>query len=440
MKLSHFHIVCWMLIVGSTLFAQDPQRKLFERLASGKQVKPEEVVSFKSDYSYARAIQELSLLAKKYAGKIIVDTSPVYKDEAKTIGVGIQGMHWKDALDAIARQNENLCEENPEYFLVFSIKEGKKDVGPAGQVQPQTQVQVAGAQGAVPAGGTTQAGPVVIDSAKIYASTKEITISAVMLEINQSKLRESGLSFSIFRGSNVNLGFEFTGASNVGKKVVSATINPTGKGMSVDVNAAISFFENEGYGEVISRPVVRVRSGGGGKTQVGQSFSVITKDFSGNPVQSFYEAGTILSVSPKIWRYNDVDFIDLAYTITKSTPSITAVSSIIDKQEAVGKLLMMDGERTYVSGLISSNQLTTREGIPLLKDLPWWVFGLRYIFGYDQASTQKKELIVFLEAKIEPTVEERAANQTMENDKSLKERINKAREEVDKRKKQIFKD
>jgi general secretion pathway protein D len=436
MKLSHLHIVCWLLIIGSTLYAQDPQEKLIKRLAGGQQVKPDEMVSFKSDYSYARAIQELSLLSKKFAGKIIVDTSPTKKDETKTIGANIEGMHWKDALEVIIRQNENWYEETPEYFLVFSAKEGKKDVGPTGQVQ----TQAAGAQGAVPAGSTTQAPPVVVDSAKIYASTKEITISAVMLEINQTKLRESGLSFSIFRGSNVNLGFEFTGASSVSKKVVSASISPTGKGMSVDVNAAISFFETEGYGEVISRPVVRVRSGGAGMTQVGQDFSVITKDFSGNPIQTFYHAGTMLNVSPRIWRYNDIDFIDLNYTITKSVPNITSVSTLIDKQEVSGKLLMMDGEKAYVTGLITSNQLTTREGIPFLKDLPWWVFGLRYVFGYDQASTTKKELIVFLEAKIEPTVEERAANQLIGNDKILQERINKNREEVEKRKKQIFKD
>ena len=429
MKLSHLQIVCWLLVAGSTLYAQDPQKKLFERLARGQQVRPDEVVSFKNDYPYVKAIQELNVLSKKFKGKMIVDTSPLFRDETKAIGIGIQGMHWKDALDAIARQNENFCEENAEYYLIFSAKEGRRDLGPAGQ----SQQQITGDQGAAQGGW-------MVDSAKIYAATREITISAVMLEINQSKLRESGVSFSIFRGSNVNLGVEFTGAASVSKKVLSATLNPTSKGLSVDVNAAIAFFENEGYGEVISRPVVRVRSGGIGSTQVGQDFSVRTRDFQGNPIETFYHAGTMLNVSPKIWRYKDIDFIDLTYTITKSVPNITSVATLIDKSEVTGKLLMLDGEKTYVTGLITSNQITSREGIPLLKDLPWWFFGLRYIFGYDQASTTKKELIVFLEAKIEQTIEERSANQTVGNDKTLQERIDKTREEVEKRKKQIFKD
>ncbi len=33
---------------------------------------------------------------------------------------------------------------------------------------------------------------------------------------------------------------------------------------------------------------------------------------------------------------------------------------------------------------------TERVGIPFLKDLPWWVFGIRYLTGSDKAVTTKK--------------------------------------------------
>ncbi len=45
--------------------------------------------------------------------------------------------------------------------------------------------------------------------------------------------------------------------------------------------------------------------------------------------------------------------------------------------------------------------------MPILKDLPWWFFGLRYLFGYDSKQVVKRELLVMLKADILPSVEER---------------------------------
>jgi type IV pilus assembly protein PilQ len=45
--------------------------------------------------------------------------------------------------------------------------------------------------------------------------------------------------------------------------------------------------------------------------------------------------------------------------------------------------------------------------VPFLKDLPWWVFGLRYIFGYDQVTTTTQEVIMLIKVNILPTLKER---------------------------------
>jgi len=42
-----------------------------------------------------------------------------------------------------------------------------------------------------------------------------------------------------------------------------------------------------------------------------------------------------------------------------------------------------------------------------LKDLPWWIFGLRYLFGYDSKQVIKRELVVLIKAEILPSLEER---------------------------------
>ncbi|HFE65604.1 MAG TPA: hypothetical protein ENK14_14485, partial [Caldithrix sp.] len=48
-----------------------------------------------------------------------------------------------------------------------------------------------------------------------------------------------------------------------------------------------------------------------------------------------------------------------------------------------------------------------REGVPLLKDLPWWFFGLRYVFGYETKNQIKNELLILIKAELLPTLRER---------------------------------
>ncbi|MCK4690150.1 MAG: hypothetical protein KAT41_07640, partial [Candidatus Marinimicrobia bacterium] len=45
--------------------------------------------------------------------------------------------------------------------------------------------------------------------------------------------------------------------------------------------------------------------------------------------------------------------------------------------------------------------------IPGLKDLPWWVFGIRYLTGYNSKDNMRKELVIFVKASIVPTLAER---------------------------------
>ncbi len=428
MKALYMYLACCLLALGPTLVAQQSQQQLFNRLARGKeQVKPEEMVSFKSDYPYSRAILALSDMAKKFTGKIIVDTSPMKNEETKAIGTNIEAMYWKDALEIILRTNDNWYEEAPQYFLIYGAKEGKKDAGISANLTAQPQ-----GLGAVQGQATQAIQQPPVDSGKVYAEMREVTVSAILLEVNQTKLREHGISFSIFRGNDVNLGFQFSGAENVTSKLFTGQVAPTNGKLAVDVSAAIAFFENTGYGDVVSRPVIRVRTGGTGSVQIGSSISVLTKDFSGNTTQQFVDAGTILQVSPKVYSYNGTEFISLYYHVDKSTPTVSASGTSIDHNRVDGSLLMLDGERTYVSGLITVTTNVVRNGVPLLKDLPWWVFGLRYIFGYEQLTDNKSELIIIVEAKLEPPVSERAATNTIGTQKSANDKARQLREDTEK--------
>jgi len=86
---------------------------------------------------------------------------------------------------------------------------------------------------------------------------------------------------------------------------------------------------------------------------------------------------------------------------------------------------MLDGEETVIGGLFVNDEVKIRSGVPILKDLPWYVFGLRYIFGSDEVRLTKKELVILLKAELVPTLKDRLAGRnstTPVRDEVLKQR------------------
>jgi type IV pilus assembly protein PilQ len=399
---------CGILLVGGSVFAQSQEEQKIKRAARGKDVvTQEELVNFKNDVPYTQAIESLSALSKKFLKKPIIDPSPL----STKINVEIQSMYWRDAFELILRTNNLWYVDQPDYIQVMPV--GALPATPGAPITP----------GAV----MTRA-----DSGQILARTRDVMISAIFVEIDQSKLRESGISYSIFRGRDLNLGVEFLGSERVSSNIFTAAVAPISKKLSVDIGAALRIFESEQLGEVIARPQSTVRSGATGRVQIGTDFSVKERDFSGNVMDRFYSTGTILQVTPTVYTYGKTVLIDLTYQATRSNVTPGTVSTLINKTESQAKLLLLDGEESYVAGLVIQEENTTREGIPLLKDLPWWVFGLRYVFGYDKVSVSQKDLLILLRADLVPTVDERI-EQLSKGRNVIQEKLKEGREELEKR-------
>jgi type IV pilus assembly protein PilQ len=401
---------CCLLLLVNALQAQSREEQKVKRAAQGKTTyTQEETVSFKSDLPYKQAIEALSTLSKKFLKKPLIDPSPL----TTPINVEIQPMYWRDALELILRTNNLWYAEREDFLQIAPIA----SLAAGGDVAP---------------GGAAA----VVDSGAIYSKIPEVVISAIFVEINTAKLRESGINFNIFRGRDLNLGIEFSGANRVSGDIFGVTVSPTSNKLAVNIDAALRIFESEQLGEVIARPQTTVRSGTKGRLQVGTDFSIKERDFSGNIIDRFYSTGTILEVTPKVYHYGTTDFIDLPYHAERSSVTPGAVSTLINKTQSDGRRILLNGEEIYVAGLYSNDEATTREGIPILKDLPWWVFGLRYVFGYDRVSVSRKELLVLLKAEIVPTIDQRISDLNKERNliqEKLKEN------EADTQKKSIMK-
>jgi type IV pilus assembly protein PilQ len=308
-------------------------------------------------------------------------------------------MQWKDALEAICRKNDIWFTEYENYIQI-----GAAAGSEAGKNQP----------GAITTTGPGGGGDVEIHKEPANFRSREVKISTVFFEVNLTKLDQAGIDWKFMKStSNVDINSSFLGATQVTSTIFKTEVTPHVSFANLDFIASI--FSNYELGEIMSSPDIVVRSGQEGRIQVGQDFSIRERDFAGNLIDKFYSAGTIAKVTPQVITEQGVSFIHMNVDVERSDVQPGAISTIINKTKATTNLLLLDGEETIIGGLYNSENDVVREGIPFLKDLPWYVFGLRYLFGFNSDNLVKKELVILLKAELVPTLQERITQKTKED-------------------------
>lgn len=386
-------------------------QKLLEKTLSGY-TNPEEVVSLSENLPFDKAIEVLSQISEKLKGKKIVSNANV----TSPIGIEINKMPYQKALLLIVQYNNLEYEETPNVIVVRQ----KND----------------------PSSGLDK---------DIYAdvNTKEVKISALFFEVNITELQERGLNWKfLLSGDDFSVGSELkTYLTGDVERASSSTsteappdfsIEPQGSFQVGDYDATISgafkFFETNNLGEVLARPNITVRDKQKGRIQIGSDLSIKQRDFSGNVTDVFVSTGTIIEVTPYIYTEDGIDYVLLKLSVEKSSGIPDALSTEIKKTKATTDVLMLNDEEIVIGGLFENETNTVRRGIPILKDLPWWVFGLKYLFGYSSDQVIKKEVIILIKTNIVPTLKERVKqvkenlieNELNENRQYLKEHSSKS--------------
>ncbi len=356
-------------------------------------VTPDQMVTIASNTPFNQAISILDGYSRKFMNKIIVDP----ENRTEPIGVNIDRMQWLDALEAILRANNLWYKEHESYIQIV----------PSGQ---QVTVKGGGKQVAVLPPGTP-----TIDS-------REVNIQAVFFEADLSKLNSHGINidyilqntwhnFSPLSPTTPNFVISSGATVSGGVASVGGQFNASG---SYNINnfatlsALFGLLETEDFGKILGSPNITVRSGEAGHIQVGVNFFVTTRDFAGNTVQQMYNTGIIVTATPTVYNQDSIDYVSLDLNLQNSSLGGSQQTGLtINTEQATTKVLLLNGEETTIGGLYSSTQTTHREGIPVLKDLPWWVLGIRYLTGSDQVTVQTRELIILIKVTVLPTVKQR---------------------------------
>lgn len=366
-------------------------------------VNPDELVTLSSNLPFDNALALLSKVSESMKGKRIVSTY----QSAEPIGIEIENMQYEKALVVLVQFKGLIYEEKEDVIIVK--KRGEK-------IDNRTADNYVSVDG------------------------REVKISAVFFEMDVNEAKKRGVDWKLmFEGKGLDLGgllgVDRTKTQSQGTTTVQEPTFDVGVAGDFNVGnffgeatAIFKFFESENIGEVISSPNIVVRDGRLGKIQVGSDISIKQKDFAGNVIENFFSTGTIINVTPHVISEDGIDYILLKIIVERSSFVPDPTTTIINKTQASTEVVMLNGEETVIGGLFVNDEVKGRTGVPFLKDLPWYVFGLRYIFGREETTILKKELVILLKVELVPTLKDRLAGTTSAN--PLRDEILKQRDKI----------
>jgi type IV pilus assembly protein PilQ len=378
--MKHCAIILIFLCLTSFVLAQDLSAP----------VSPDEKITLIRELEFADAVNMLESLSREYAGKKIVNMSSY----SGAINISINQMYWLEALNILVDLHDLQLEELPGAYVI-------KDP-PEEEEAPEEELG-------------------------IKPDTKQIKISAVFFKVDKSFLSSLGIDWSTLYNGEVIASANFSAADKVVENMFSATGSTTLESgdVSININSLLKVIESNQLGSVIARPNVIVLSGKEGYIQVGEDFSIkSTDEETGEVTDKFFSTGTIMRVSPTIIEGDGEAAIHLVTMVEKSSATPGELSTIINRSTSQTELLMYSGEEQVIGGLYSTEETIVRSGIPFLKDLPWWVLGIRYLTGFNKKEHNVREMIIILKAEIVHSIADRK-----NESRSLKQRVKEHQQE-----------
>lgn len=400
--------MCWLGMAAMSSTAQAQQRQV------RAYIPPDQLVSFLPSTPFDRFTDYLNPIFERVTGKSLVDPD----SRAHPIGISISGMHFLDALELVLQYNDLEYRETERYFLV--------------QNKPEESLILDADAAAGITRGVTEGETLV----PATLDTRQIEIKAVLFELNHTKAKDSGIDWSVLFGSTGSTGGGQGSGGGATENEVSFQLKTKDffEGMEdvvsapdqidfSNLNSLFRLAEATGVGETVANPSVTVQSGQKGDIQIGSDVPVQIRDTFGNISTQYFKTGIIIDVTPTLIEQPLADtlgspvaeFLHLTVKVEKSGSRPSASGPTIDRSLANTQLILLDGEQTVIGGLYSTEESVSRRGVPFLKDLPRWFFGLRYVFGRTQRSITQKELVISLEANVVDPIRDRMTRQIPDN-------------------------
>jgi type II secretory pathway component GspD/PulD (secretin) len=228
--------------------------------------------------------------------------------------------------------------------------------------------------------------------------TYQVDINAKLVDVDVEATRELGIDWSM-------LNLHASGFSGVGSAEVSNAI-PVSAGTVKfgtvrswgELNTILQMLEKSNKANIISNPRITTMDNREASILVGKEIPLIVADEAGNPITELTKIGIMLKVIPHVNADRTIT-LDLHPEVSDLQAESTAQGGIIiSTNEADTRVVVKNGDTAVIGGLIKNSQTSVRQGVPVLKDIPF----LGWLFSSSSKADKKQELVIF----VTPTIVE----------------------------------
>jgi type IV pilus assembly protein PilQ len=237
---------------------------------------------------------------------------------------------------------------------------------------------------------------------QLDSTTPQIEITAKLVDVSVKALRDLGITWSatgLSPGNNPNNG---VGSATVTEpKAPASVVLKYGIAKSWgNLDAELDALELNNKANIISNPRITTVDNREAKILVGQKIPLIVQDVAGNPVSQLQTIGIQLKVTPHLTSDKKI-IMDLHPEVSDLASGSTVQGGvIINTSEADTRVMVDDGQTAVIGGLIRTNDSSTRQGVPFLKDFP--IVGI--LFRSSNVTRENRELIIFVTPRLLSTL------------------------------------
>ncbi len=221
---------------------------------------------------------------------------------------------------------------------------------------------------------------------KLDKPVEQVNVQVRIQEVTRSTLNNLGLKWQV-AGGNLIAALADTGLSLI--------FDATRSLAALNINATLNALEKQGLSKRVNDSNITVLNNQKGRIQSGFTFFI--RRVVDNKVEKVpYDAGVIVEVTPQVT--NSGEIVLKIHTEVSDILERNPVDGDVDKlskQVSDTILRVKDGQTVVLGGLIKNSRKHSKQGIPLLSDIP--ILGV--LFSQTSDETEDNELIIVLKAR-----------------------------------------
>ncbi|MDG1645772.1 DNA transporter HofQ [Klebsiella huaxiensis] len=229
----------------------------------------------------------------------------------------------------------------------------------------------------------------------------QVELAAHIVSMSETSLRELGVKWNLAEASSPPGSGKFTTlSSNLAVGDVSTRVGfNIGRINGRLLELELSALEKKQQVQIIASPRLLASHMQPASIKQGSEIPYqVSSGESGATSVEFKEAVLGMEVTPTVLQQNRVR---LKLRISENTPGQilkqeNGEALAIDKQEIETQVEVKSGETLALGGIFSQKNKSSRDGIPLLSDIPW----LGQLFRRDGKDNERRELVVFITPRI----------------------------------------